>query len=80
MIRIVAFLVAVIVVAAAATWISEPPGRVEIAWGDYMVETSPGILAAGIAAAAAGRACDHRCGAPRLDRPPPGGAGAPAPA
>ena len=42
MIRIVAFLVAVIVVAAVATWISEPPGRVEIAWGDYMVETSPG--------------------------------------
>ena len=53
MIRIVAFVVAVIVVAAVATWISEPPGRVEIAWGDYMVETSPGILAAAIAVAAA---------------------------
>ena len=53
MIRIVAFLVAVIVVAAAATWIAEPPGRVEIAWGDYVVETSPGILAAAVAVAAA---------------------------
>ena len=53
MIRIVAFVVAVIVVAAAATWISEPPGRVEMAWGDYMVETSPGILAAAVAVAAA---------------------------
>ena len=53
MIRIVAFVVAVIVVAAVATWISEPLGRVEIAWGDYMVETSPGILAAAIAVAAA---------------------------
>ena len=53
MIRIIAFVVAVIVVAAAATWISEPPGRVEIAWGDYMVETSPGALAAALAVAAA---------------------------
>ena len=53
MIRIIAFVVAVIVVAAAATWISEPPGRVEIAWGDYMVETSPGTLAAALAVAAA---------------------------
>ena len=53
MIRIIAFVVAVIVVAAVATWISEPPGRVEIAWGDYMVETSPGVLAAAIAVAAA---------------------------
>ena len=53
MIRIIAFVVAVIVVAAAATWISEPPGRVEIAWGDYMVETSPGALAAAVAVAAA---------------------------
>ncbi len=53
MIRIIAFVVAVIVVAAAATWISEPPGRVEIAWGDYMVETSPGVLAAALAVAAA---------------------------
>ncbi|MDE0387950.1 MAG: heme biosynthesis protein HemY [Rhodospirillales bacterium] len=53
MIRIIAFVVAVIVVAAAATWISEPPGRVEIAWGDYMVETSPGTLAAAVAVAAA---------------------------
>ena len=53
MIRIVAFVVAVIVVAAVATWISEPPGRVEMAWGDYMVETSPGVLAAAIAVAAA---------------------------
>ena len=53
MIRIVAFVVAVIVVAAAATWISEPPGRVEVAWGDYLVETSPGVLAAAIAVAAA---------------------------
>ena len=52
MIRIVAFLVAVVVVAAVATWISEPPGRVEIAWGDYAVETSPGIMAAFVAAAA----------------------------
>ncbi len=52
MIRIVAFIVAVIVVAAVATWISEPPGRVEIAWGDYAVETSPGILAAFVAVAA----------------------------
>ena len=53
MIRIVAFVVAVIGVAAVATWISEPPGRVQIAWGDYMVETSPGVLAAAIAVAAA---------------------------
>ena len=53
MIRIIAFVVAVIVVAAAATWISEPPGRVEIAWGDYLVESSPGVLAAAIAVAAA---------------------------
>ena len=53
MIRIVAFVVAVIVVAAAATWIAEPPGRVEMAWGDYMVETSPGVLAAAVAVAAA---------------------------
>ena len=53
MIRIVAFVVAVIVVAAAATWISEPPGHVEVAWGDYVVETSPGVLAAAIAVAAA---------------------------
>ena len=53
MIRIIAFVVAVIVVAAVATWISEPPGRVEIAWGDYMVESSPGVLAAAIAVAAA---------------------------
>ena len=53
MIRIIAFVVAVIVVAAAATWISEPPGRVEITWGDYMVETSPGTLAAAVAVAAA---------------------------
>ena len=53
MIRIVAFVVAVIVVAAVATWVSEPPGRVEIAWGDYTVETSPGVLAAAIAVAAA---------------------------
>ena len=53
MIRIIAFVVAVIVVAAAATWISEPPGRVEMAWGDYMVETSPGVLAAAVAVAAA---------------------------
>ena len=53
MIRIIAFVVAVIVVAAAATWISEPPGRVEIAWGDYIVESSPGVLAAAIAVAAA---------------------------
>lgn len=53
MIRIVAFIVGVIVVAAVATWISEPPGRVEIAWGDYMIETSPGVLAAAVAVAAA---------------------------
>ncbi len=53
MIRIIAFVVAVTVVAAAATWISEPPGRVEIAWDDYMVETSPGTLAAALAVAAA---------------------------
>ena len=53
MIRIIAFVVAVIVVAAVATWISEPPGRVEMAWGDYVIETSPGVLAAAIAAAAA---------------------------
>ena len=52
MIRIVAFLAAVIAVAAVATWISEPPGRVEIDWGDYVVETSPGVLAAAIAVAA----------------------------
>ena len=53
MIRIIAFLVAIVVVAAVATWISEPPGRVEIAWGDYVVESSPGVLAAAIAVAAA---------------------------
>ena len=53
MIRIVAFLVAVIVVAAVATWIAEPPGRVEIAWDDYVVETSPAVLAAAVAVAAA---------------------------
>ena len=53
MIRIVAFVVAVIVVAAVATWISEPAGRVEMVWGDYMIETSPGVLAAAIAVAAA---------------------------
>ena len=53
MIRIIAFLIAIIVVAAVATWISEPPGRVEIAWGDYVVESSPGVLAAAIAVAAA---------------------------
>ena len=53
MIRIVAFLVAVIVVAGVATWISEPPGRVQISWGDYMIETTPAALAAAIAVAAA---------------------------
>ena len=53
MIRIVAFIVAIVAVAAVATWISEPPGRVEIAWGDYTIETSPGVLAAGVAVAAA---------------------------
>ena len=53
MIRIVAFIVAIVVVAAVATWVAEPPGRVEIAWGDYMIETSPGVLAAAVAAAAA---------------------------
>ena len=52
MIRIVAFLAAVIAVAAIATWISEPPGRVEIDWGDYVVETSPGVLGAAIAVVA----------------------------
>lgn len=52
MIRIVAFLVATVVVAAAAAWLAEQPGRVRIDWGDYTVETSPGILAGAVAAAA----------------------------
>lgn len=51
MIRIVAYLAAVVAVAAAAAWLAEQPGRVRIDWGDYAIETSPGILAAAVAAA-----------------------------
>jgi HemY protein len=53
MIRILGFLLAVAAIAAVAVWISEPPGRVEITWGDYLVEMAPGVLAGMVAIAAA---------------------------
>ena len=53
MIRIVLFIVFVGAVAALAVFIANEPGRVEIAWGDWLVETSPGALAAAIAIVAA---------------------------
>jgi len=53
MIRIVLFVVLVGAVAALAVFVADEPGRVEIAWGDWLVETSPGALAAAVAAVAA---------------------------
>ncbi len=53
MIRIVFFFAAIAAIAAIATWIAEPPGRVDIRWGDYVLETSPGVLAAAVALAGA---------------------------
>ncbi len=53
MIRIFVFLVVVAAIAALAVFITDAPGQVEIAWGDYLVTTSPGVLVAAVALVAA---------------------------
>jgi len=53
MIRIVLFIVLIGVIAAAAVFVANEPGRVEIVWGEWLVETSPGALAAAVAIVAA---------------------------
>ena len=49
MIRVIIFFVVVGAVAALAVWIADEPGRVAIAWGDWLLETSPAALAAAAA-------------------------------
>ncbi len=51
--RIIVFIVVVAVLAAIGMLIADQPGRVEIAWGDYLIELSPAALVGGVAALAA---------------------------
>ncbi|HZT26264.1 MAG TPA: heme biosynthesis HemY N-terminal domain-containing protein [Pseudolabrys sp.] len=51
MIRVVAFLLAVAVIAAGFVWVADRPGEVAITWLGYRVETS--VMVAGLAVAAA---------------------------
>jgi HemY protein len=53
MIRVVIFFIVVAAIAALAVWIADEPGRVAIAWGDWLLETSPAALAAAAAIFAA---------------------------
>lgn len=49
MTRLVIFFVLVAAIAALAVWIADEPGSVAIAWGDWLLETSPAALAAAAA-------------------------------
>ncbi len=53
MIRIFLLFVFVAAIAVAAVWVADEPGHVEIAWGAYLIETSPAALVGGAALAAA---------------------------
>jgi len=48
-VRIVIFIVVVAALAAVAVFIADQPGRVEIEWGDYLVELTPAALAGAVA-------------------------------
>lgn len=51
--RLIVFVVVVGVLAVIGMLIADQPGRVEIAWNDYLVELSPAALVGGVAALAA---------------------------
>jgi len=53
MTRVVIFFIIVAALATIAVWIADEPGRVAIAWGDWLLETSPAALAAAAAIFAA---------------------------
>lgn len=46
MIRIIIFFLIVAAIAVLAVWITGKSGSVEIAWGDWLIETSPAVLVA----------------------------------
>jgi len=49
MIRIIAFLVSVAVIAAGVAWVADRPGEVAVTWMGYRIETSVMVAAAAIA-------------------------------
>lgn len=60
MIRALVFLVLVTGLALAALWLVDNPGQVQIAWWDWRVETSVGILALAVALMAVAAALLYR--------------------
>lgn len=51
--RLIVFIAVVAVLAVIGMLIADQPGRVEIEWGDYLIELSPAALVGGVAALAA---------------------------
>lgn len=48
-VRVIVFIVVVAALAAVAVFIADQPGRVEIEWGDYLIELTPAALAGAVA-------------------------------